>query len=92
MALVIRDEMNVTVIEFSSTAQKELSQSTYVPFVSANPEKDAEVAVYDNAGNKLNGSIIDVAGDFIEFNINITETNIAGAPLLNEYFKCRRNI
>ena len=80
------DEMNVTVIEFSSTALKELSQSTYVPFVSAKPEKDAEVAVYDNAGNKLNGSIIDVAGDFIEFNINITETNIAGAPLLNEYF------
>ena len=80
------DEMNVTVIEFSSTALKELSQSTYVPFVSANPEKDAEVTVYDNAGNKLNGSIIDVTGDFIEFNINITETNIAGAPLLNENF------
>ena len=26
-------EMNVTVIEFNSTAKKELSQSTYVPFV-----------------------------------------------------------
>ena len=77
-----RDQLNVTVIEFSPTALKVLSRMQYARLISATPEKNAKVTLYHYNGEDASGSIINVIGDSIQYKIE-TEINL-GSPLLNE--------
>ena len=77
-----QDKLNVTVIEFSTTALNILSRSKYVSLESGIPIEQSKVTVYDNTGGVLPGSIHNVIEDLIEF--TIPQSGYAGAPLLNE--------
>ena len=77
-----RDQLNVTVIEFSPTALKVLSRMKYARLLSATPEKKAKVTLYHYNGGDAGGSIIDIVGDCIQYNIK-SEISL-GSPLLNE--------
>ena len=81
-----RDQLNVTVIEFSPTALKVLSRMPYARLLSAAPEKNAKVTLYQYNSGEANGNIIDVIEQFIQIQYKI-ETEILvnlGSPLLNE--------
>ena len=77
-----REQLNVTIIEFSPTALKVFSRMKYARLLSATPEKNAKVTLYHYNGGDASGSIIDVIEDSIQYKI---ETEISlGSPLLNE--------
>ena len=78
-----REELNVTVFEFSSIALKILSRMEYQRLISATPEKNAKVTVYLCKGNVATGNIVDVNGDIVHFTIGIKDGN-SGIPLFNE--------
>ena len=77
-----REQLNVTIIEFSPTALKVFSRMKYARLLSETPEKKAKVTLYHYNGGDASGSIIDVFEDSIQYKIE-TEINL-GSPLLNE--------
>ena len=77
-----REQLNATVIEFSPTALTILSRMQFYRLVSAMPQKNTKVTVFQYEGTVSSGSIIDVIGDIIQYRI---ESEISlGSPLLNE--------
>ena len=66
-----RDQLNVTVIEFSPTALKVLSRMKYARLLSATPVKNAKVTLYHYNGGDASGSIIDVIGDTIQYKLHL---------------------
>ena len=76
-----RDQLNVTVIEFSPIALKILSRMKYDRLISANPIKNGKFTVSLYTGDLVTGTIINVMGDIIQFKIALKEGN-SGFPLL----------
>ena len=62
-----REQLNVTVIEFSTTALTVLSRMKYARLLSATPKMDAKVTVFQYSGTVANGNIINVNGDSIQY-------------------------
>ena len=79
-----RDQLNVTVIEFSPTALKVLSRMKYARLISATPLKNAKVTTFHNEGEISNGRILNVMGESIQYECKSEILQTLGNPLLNE--------
>ena len=77
-----RDQLNVTVIEFSPTALKALSRMRYARLLSATPQTTEKITISDFEGRYVSGTIVNVIGDIIQYKPD-TETSV-GSPLLNK--------
>ena len=83
------DKFNVTVIEFSPTALKVLSQTKYERLTSDVPVENEDVSVIQYIKESLNVAkrrINKVIGDVIIYSLD-TEELSCGFPLLNEQLK-----
>ena len=81
-----RDQLNVTVIEFSPIALKVLSRMKYDRLISATPIKNEKFTVPLYKGDFVTGTIVDVKGDNIQFKIDLADGN-SGHPLLNDEYR-----
>ena len=81
-----RDQLNITVIEFSPIALKVLSRMKYDRLMSANSIKNGKCTLPLYTGDLVTGTIIDVKGDNIQFKIALAEGN-SGHPLLNDEYR-----
>ena len=77
-------QLNVTVIEFSTTALTVLSRIQYARLISAIPQNNAKVTIFNYNGGVANETIVNVIEDSIQYKHETETEKLLGSPLINE--------